>query len=90
MRKADKKKQKEKIVYVDDGSTIADMSGVGAGRRQRGDRAYSDRGYSSTWKDKVKTYFSAVRMMIIPMLVVLGIVTVFFLIMMLIALAVRA
>ena len=73
------KKKKEKIVYIDDGSTVADMSGVrrrpmapmlpGAdGRREPRSRAGKI----------LQTYFAAVRSMIGPMLVVLGGVTVIF------------
>jgi len=69
------KKKKEKVVYVDDGRTIADMSGLDSARR---------RGFSATqntsrppraarprFKDCVKTYFSSVKMMLLPMIVVL-------------------
>ena len=76
---AKKKKKKERVIYVDDGSTIADMSGTtrpGAilggrtptpgGRRRAGARAQ--------WG----TYKSAVRQMFMPMLVVMGIITVAF------------
>jgi hypothetical protein len=73
------KKKKEKIVYIDDGSTVADMSGTrrrpmapmlpgGDGRREPRSRAGKI----------LHTYFSAVRSMIGPMLIVLGGVSVIF------------
>ncbi len=79
------KKKKEKIIYVDDGSTVVDMSGVRGNtplrrppqpsyekqKRQPTTRA------GSIWQ----TYKDAVRSMIGPMLTVLGgMFVVFFLI----------
>lgn len=76
------KKKKEKIVYIDDGSTVADMSGVGrkplgqptqpvhGGRQKR--RPTTRAG--SAWE----TYKAAVRSMIGPMLITLGGITVVF------------
>lgn len=60
------KKKKEKIIYVDDGRTIADMSGVSSGPRLSG------RGVrpAPKFKDVWKTYWGAVKMMFTPMLVV--------------------
>lgn len=76
------KKKKEKVVYIDDGSTVADMAGVrgntplrrpvqpsyGKQKRQPTTRA------GSVWQ----TYVSAVRSMIGPMLIFLGGMTVVF------------
>ena len=76
------KKKKEKITYVDDGSTLADMSGLrgntplrrplqpsyGKQKREPATRA------GAIWQ----TYIAAVRTMIGPMLVVLGGVSVIF------------
>ncbi len=62
------KKKKEKIVYIDDGRTIADMSNVSASRLSFGQKnSYRPR---STAKEKWQTYFGAVKMMFVPMLVV--------------------
>ena len=74
MSDKEKKKKKEKVVYVDDGRTIADMSGVGLG-------GYSSKNgrRRSTAREKWRTYWEAVKMMFVPMLVVLGIITVTFL-----------
>ncbi len=64
--KKSKKEKKEKIIYIDDGSTIADMSGVSGGK------AWKKRGTVSSARDIWRTYWSAVRMMFKPMLVVIG------------------
>lgn len=61
------KKTKKKITYIDDGSTIADMSAVGGKKR-------SEKKQKSTFKSQWQTYWDTVKMMFIPMLVVLGII----------------
>ena len=59
-------KKKEKIRYVDDGRTIADMSGISGPRL--GDRnPYRPR---PSAKEVWKTYWNAVKMMIGPMITV--------------------
>lgn len=69
-------KKKEKVTYVDDGRTIADMSGLKSGRLN--DRnSYRPR---PKFKDVWTTYWAAVRMMIKPMLVVIAAITVAYLI----------
>ncbi len=92
------KKKRVKTVWIDDGRTIADMSGLpkrGMGhslsdanpnRRQ----SQTEKHYYSArpkWKDYLSTYFAAVKMMFIPMLVVIGCLCLVFLILYLIALA---
>ena len=67
-------KKKEKIIYIDDNSTVADMSAVGGGKRQKS---------NSTFKEKWQTYLSAVKMMIIPMLAVLAAFTVVYILLLL-------
>lgn len=59
-------KKKEKVKYIDDGRTIADMSGLRTGPRLKSNP------YRPPLKfmDVLKTYFSAVKMMFMPMLVV--------------------
>ena len=59
-----KKEKKEKITYIDDGSTIADMSGVNSGRE------WLRKGTHSSPKEIWRTYWAAFRMMLRPMLVV--------------------
>lgn len=85
MNKKEKKlkKKKEKITYVDDGRTVADMSGVGGGRQQRDEKKDAPRllpSKHSSLKAQAETYFAAVRMMLLPMLVVIGIISLAFLI----------
>ena len=66
-----KKKKKEKIIYIDDGSTIADMSGVSEG---------SKRGARGSLKEQRQTFFKAMRMMFVPMLIAMGFITIAYLI----------
>ena len=74
MKNSKNKKKKSKTVYVDDGSTIVDMSAF----KSSGERnAY--RGRRSTFKEQFDTYINAVKMMFFPMLAVLGIIAVAFL-----------
>lgn len=61
--------KKDKITYVDDGRTLADMSGVTGGRRLGSHNPYRPK---PKFKDVWHTYWSAVRMMVKPMLVVIG------------------
>lgn len=61
-----KKSKKEKIVYIDDGRTIADMSGVSGGSQ------WTKRGTTSSVRDILRTYFGAMRMMLLPTLAVCG------------------
>lgn len=68
----EKKKKKEKITYVDDGRTIADMSGISGGMQ------WTKHGTTSSPKDIWNTYWSAVKMMFKPMLIVIGFLTVVF------------
>ena len=63
------KKKKEKIVYVDDGRTIADMSAVTGGRRYAPRSPYVPR---PSFKEVWKTYWNAVRMLFAPMMVVVA------------------
>ncbi len=71
---SEKKSKKKKITYVDDGRSIADMSGLSDGIK------WTKRGTTSSFKDIWKTYWCAVRIMIKPMLVVIGFLIVIFLI----------
>ena len=66
-------KKKKKVTYVDDGSTIADMSGVtgGFGRRQEN---------ISNIESRKTTFFRAMRQMFVPMLVTMGFISLIFLI----------
>ena len=59
-------KKKEKIQYVDDGRTIADMSGI-TGPRLGKRNPYQPR---PSAKEIWNTYWNAVKMMIVPMITV--------------------
>ena len=61
------KKKREKITYIDDGRTIADMSGISSGPRLGGRHPASPRPKA---KDVWNTYWNAVKMMFGPMMVV--------------------
>lgn len=76
------KKKKEKIVWYDDNSTIADMSAVG--KNGRGKRANEPEKPRSTFKDKWNTYWRTVSMMIVPTMIVLGVLVVLYLVIMLV------
>ena len=70
------KKKKEKVTYVDDGSTVADMSGVRGNtplRRPVQPSYKKQKPQPTTRAGSVwQTYVSAVRSMIGPMLIFLG------------------
>lgn len=70
-----KKSKKEKITYVDDGRTLADMSNLSNNRMN-----WTKRGTTSSPKDIWRTYWSAVKMMVKPMLVTIGFICAVFLI----------
>ena len=73
---SDKKKKKEKIKYIDDGRTIADMSGI-----SRRPLIYSAPKVKQPFRGRAiwKTYWSAVRMMILPMFVTIGFIIILYL-----------
>lgn len=57
---AQEPKKEQKIIYIDDGSSVADMSGTykrGKAPRQR-----------STFREKARTFFGVMKKMILPML----------------------
>ena len=86
MSKNKNKKKKEKIVYIDDGSTISDMSQVGGvGRRIPSPDKNNAPRRNSTFGEKFATYWSAVKTMFLPMIVVLIVISVVFLIMFIIS-----
>ena len=71
MSKKDNKEKKEKVIYYDDNSTLVDMSSVTrTGKKQEPKPPKPP----SSFADKWNTYWSAVNMMIKPMLVVLGVI----------------
>lgn len=72
------KKRQVKVVYYDDNSTVADMSGT------RKD-AHRPPRKKSTFKEKCHTYFSVMKKMVIPMLCTLAAFTLIYLILLWIA-----
>ena len=62
-------KKKEKITYIDDGRTIADMSGVSGGWTKSDRSPYTPR---ASFKEQWQTYWAATKMMVKPMLVVVA------------------
>ena len=90
------KKKREKVVWVDDGRTIADMSNLptrGFGRslsdaRPKRELSVTEKAFNRSrpaWRDHLATYFAAVKMMFLPMLAVIGIICIAFLILYLLA-----
>ncbi len=69
-------KKKERIRYVDDGRSLADMSGVGTRRLPKREAKPG-----SSAKDKWHTYWDAVKMMFLPMLAFIGLLVVLYAIM---------
>lgn len=54
------KEKKVKVVYYDDGSTVADMSGTKKPRSK------------ATFREKARTFFGVMKRMVLPMLVTLA------------------
>ena len=74
-----KKPKKEKIRYIDDGSTVVDMQPLEEANRRPGQKPRTP-GAKGTLREQMRTYFAAVRLMLVPMLVTLGLIFVSFLI----------
>ena len=71
---SDNKQKKQKVRYIDDGRTIADMSGL------RGvDKRYT--GPKGGFREQARTYWNTVKMMFVPMMVTIGIISLAFFIM---------
>ena len=76
------KKKIEKVTYYDDGSTISDMSNV-----KRGGLLSNSNNASrpkTTEKEKLKTFFKAFKMMLVPTGVALLVLLILYIIFMLI------
>lgn len=78
-REKPKKEKKEKIIYIDDGSTVVDMSALSK-KPKKEKRIDPDKKPRPRWMQIVKTYFDSMRLMLFPMLVVMGIIAIAFLI----------
>ena len=71
----EKKIKKEKITYIDDGRTIADMSNLPP-RAQ-----WTKQGTTSSFRDIWRTYGQSTKMMLKPTLIAVGFLVVVYLIM---------
>ena len=67
--------QKNKTVYIDDGTSFADMSAF-----RKPDVPKSNGREHATFKEMFETYINAVKLMFLPMLAVLGIIALAYLI----------
>ena len=86
-----RKKKKQKTVYIDDGSTIVDMSAVGPKRsttEKQQNSASIDHDARPRWQRILIDYFDSMRMMILPMLAFLALIGLAFLIVFLIFLGI--
>ena len=79
-----KKTKKEKPVYIDDGSTVVDLSGLDQtkspyslhpARKTRPKRVREPGRLGAIWQ----TYWESVKMMLLPMLIVIGAISIIFL-----------
>lgn len=102
---SEKKKKKEsepKVVYYDDGSTVADMSnvrgGITGGKKSGNgeNKSGAPKGFENsskppkaTFREKARTFFAAMKTMVIPMCVVLAVLAVLYLILYFISAAQR-
>lgn len=68
------KKKKKKVKYIDDGRTVADMSGL---YKAKGWRETPGR-VRSTRREQMGTYWRTVKMMFVPMLITIGIISLAF------------
>ena len=77
------KKEKEKVIYYDDGSTISDMSPVMDSKRRlfKNDNSKP----RATEKEKLATFFQVFKMMLVPTGVVLLVLLILYLVFALIA-----
>ncbi|MBE6618615.1 MAG: hypothetical protein E7626_02375 [Ruminococcaceae bacterium] len=75
--KQNKKPKKEKIIYIDDGSTVVDMSALDESKRLF-KKKDPDKRPRPKVIEHLKTYFESVKVMILPMLVVIGLISVAF------------
>ena len=76
------KKEKEKVTYYDDGSTISDMSPVMDSKRRlfKNDNTKP----RATEKEKLTTFFQVFKMMLVPTGVVLLVLLILYIVFMLI------
>ena len=77
-----KKKKKEKIIYYDDNSTISDMSSV---NKKGTPKPPPPPRRISSFSEKWRTYWSAVKSMLVPLGVALAVLGTLYLFLMLIS-----
>lgn len=75
------KKKKEKVVYYDDGSSITDMSDV----KQSAVAKIAKSKSKSSYGEKLKTFWAAFKMMLIPTFIALTVLFVLYLLLSLLA-----
>ncbi len=66
-------KRQVKVVYYDDNSTVADMSGTRKGGHQ-------PPRVKSTMREKMRTFFTVMKRMVLPMLVSLAVLTILYIV----------
>ena len=73
-------KKKEKIIWVDDGRTIADMSGIGTTRPANSESNLHGRPLKAGYplKEHLKTFFDAMGFMFLPTLAIAGLLALTF------------
>ena len=79
-----RKSKKQKPIYIDDGSTVADMSSL-TGKKPSGEGAGTHRASKKSvpraaFREQMRTFTDAQKMMFLPMLAVLGFLALAFLI----------
>lgn len=79
MSKKKGKQNKPQVTYYDDNSTVVDMAPVEDAKKKPYERGRQPK-KKSTAKEKWKTYWAAVKMMILPMIIVLAVIGILFLI----------
>ena len=65
------REKKVKVIYYDDGSTVADMSGT---RKEKTPRQ------KATFKEQAHTFFTVMKKMVLPMLATLAALTIVYII----------
>ena len=81
--KKEKKEKKEKVIYIDDGSTVVDMTGTAPARpsalRRPAATGRRSKPEPTTRAGQIRrTYLDAMRSMVGPMLVMIGGISVVF------------
>ena len=73
-------KKKEKIIWVDDSRTIADMSGVGTPRPGKADSNPHGKPLKAGYplKEHLKTFFDAMGFMFLPTMAIAGLLALTF------------